>query len=78
MDANVELLLTQVKAAVNRHTRLIQDCRKRLKKADSRATAELIKREIETHAETLDVLKVQCKALKRGIVPDELKDSPTP
>ena len=41
----------------------------------SNSTAEAIEREIATHADSLDALKVQHKALKRGIAPDDLKDS---
>jgi predicted nucleic acid-binding Zn-ribbon protein len=72
MNANRDRLLVNVKEASSRNAKLIQNCRRRLKKAGSRSTAEAIEREIETLAVRLDELKAQNKALKRGIVPDGL------
>jgi hypothetical protein len=69
-----ETLLPRVNAVLAERVKYIQALRKQLKKADSRATAEALEREIDTHASALDVLKIQQKALKRGIIPDELKD----
>jgi predicted nucleic acid-binding Zn-ribbon protein len=74
MDATVEILLTRVREAVKQHTKLIQACRKRLKKADSRATADTILRELDMLTGSLDELKIQYKALKRGVIPDALKE----
>ena len=69
-----ETLLAHVNGLATERVRYVQALRKQLKKADSRATAEALEREIDTHASALDVLKVHQKALKRGIIPDELKD----
>ena len=74
MDKKAEILLSRVKVALAEYTRLIQDRRKRLNKADSRSTAEALEQEIETLGARLDVLKVQQKALKRGIIPDDFSD----
>ena len=70
----VQALLARVNALVVERVRNVQALRKQLKKADSRATAEGLEREIDAHASVLDVLKIQQKALKRGIIPDELKN----
>jgi hypothetical protein len=67
-------LLARVNVLATERVRQVQALRKQLKKADSRATAEALEREIDTHASALDILKIQQKALKRGIIPDELKD----
>ena len=75
MDNNkAEALLARVNAALADHVKLIQQRRKRLKKSDSLATAEVVEREIDELITRVDVLKVQQKALKRGIIPDDLKD----
>jgi hypothetical protein len=66
--------LLRVNAALADHTKLVQERRRLLKKADSRSTADALEREIEENVAIIDVLKVQQKELKRGIVPDELKD----
>jgi predicted nucleic acid-binding Zn-ribbon protein len=71
---NAVALLARVNAAIIEHTKLIQDRRKQLTKADSHSSAEAIRREIETLTNRFDVLKGQQKALKRGIIPDELDD----
>jgi len=71
---NAAELLARVNAAIADHIKLIGDRRRQLKKADSRRSAAAIEREIETLAKRFDVLKVQQKALKRGIIPDELND----
>jgi hypothetical protein len=71
---NAAELLARVNAAIADHIKLIGDRRRQLKKADSRRSADAIEREIETLAKRYDVLKVQQKALKRGIIPDELND----
>jgi predicted nucleic acid-binding protein len=69
-----EAILARVNALATKRVRQVQALRKQLKKADSRATAAALEREIDTQASALDVLKIQQKALKRGIIPDELKD----
>jgi len=73
-NKKAEALLIRVNTALADHTKLVQERRRRLKKADSRSTAQALEREIEENAAKIDVLKVQQKALKRGIIPDELKD----
>jgi hypothetical protein len=74
---NAQALLMRVNAALADRTKLVQERRRRLKKADSRSTAQALEREIEENVAKIDVLKVQQKALKRGIIPDELKDGET-
>jgi len=46
-NKKAEELLVRVNAALADHTKLVQDRRKKLKKADSRSTAEALEREIE-------------------------------
>ena len=72
VEVGIKSLLARVNALIREHTKRIQELRKQLTKADSRATADAIEREIETNAANLDTLKVQQKALKRGIIPEEL------
>ena len=47
---------------------------KRLSKSDCRETAESLKREITILDADVGLLKIQQKALKRGIIPNELVD----
>ena len=69
-----ENLLTQINTALADRKGQIRDRRKRLLKADGRETAEALERDIITLNADVDLLKIQQKALKRGIVPDELAD----
>jgi hypothetical protein len=66
-----EALLNQINATLAEQGQLITQAEKRLTKAPNRKVALAIRSELEKlHAQT-DVLKVQQKALKRGIVPGE-------
>ena len=74
-DKSAEDLLIRINAVLVDQNKLVQNQRKRLKKADSRSAAEALEREIAVNVGRIDVLKIQQKALKRGIIPDELKNS---
>ena len=74
-DKSAEDLLIRINAVLVDQNKLVQNQRKRLKKADSRSTAAALEREIAVNVARIDVLKIQQKALKRGIIPDELKNS---
>lgn len=77
-QTRIETLLSQVNAALTNRNSLIRDRQKRLFKADSRETAEALKREIITLDADVELLKSQQKALKRGIIPDDLVDAKEP
>ena len=73
-QARTATLLKQINAALTDRNDRIRDRRKRLSKADCRETAESLKREITILDADVGLLKIQQKALKRGIIPDELVD----
>jgi hypothetical protein len=74
-DKSAEHLLIRINALLVDQNKLVQNQRKRLKKAGSRSAAEALEREIALNVARIDVLKIQQKALKRGIIPEELKNS---
>jgi hypothetical protein len=66
-----EALLNQINTTLAEHRQFITQAEKRLTKAPNQRVARAIRSELEKlHART-QVLKVQQKALKRGIVPGE-------
>jgi hypothetical protein len=65
-----EALLNRINATLADQRRLIEEGQKRLNKAPNQKVARAIRIELENlHAQT-EVLKIQQKALKRGIVPE--------
>ena len=62
-----EAILNRINATLQERKGAIADRRKRLRKADRRATAQALEREIEAFDVEIDALKVHQKLLKRGI-----------
>jgi hypothetical protein len=52
----------------------VRDQRKLLAKATNRKTANVIQRDLTILGAKIEGLKVQRKALKRGIIPDDLSE----
>ena len=77
-ETSLDTLLTQINAALTDRNALIRDRRKLLLKADCRETADAIGSEVTALVAEVETLKIQQKALKRGIIPEELVDKETP
>jgi hypothetical protein len=69
-----EPLLNRITATLAEQRELIVQAEKRLMKSPNQKTALVIRSEIEELHTQVDALKVRRKALKRGIVPEELGD----
>ena len=69
-----EALLNRINVTLAERNNLIKGRRKRMAKASDRETAAALQREIDTIGADVQILKAQQKALKRGIIPDELAD----
>ena len=69
-----EALLSRINTTLAERKNLINGRRKRISKASSREIAAALQREIDTIEADVEILKVQQKALKRGIIPDDLAD----
>jgi hypothetical protein len=67
-----EALLNRINATLTDCNNQIRETRRRLAKAESRDTATVLQCEIEAMSVYVDTLKGQQKALKRGIVPEDL------
>jgi hypothetical protein len=72
-----QALLNRMKATLAGHRELISQAQKRLTKAPSQKAALAIRRKVDELEAQTEVLKAQHKALRRGIVPDELIGEPT-
>lgn len=60
--------LKRVNSILAERKRMLRDQQKQLTKAESRGAADALSKMIQTLERDIDVLKVQQKALKRGIV----------
>jgi hypothetical protein len=67
-----ESLLNRVNAELGEHRERAAVLSKRILKAPKRDSANILMREREALDRETEILKIQQKALKRGIVPEEL------
>lgn len=67
-NENADDQLERVNSIIADRKRSLRDRRKRLVKSESRAVAASLMRDITALEEEVETLKIQQKALKRGIV----------
>ena len=74
MNDRANQLLRQINSSLTKLNTLIDDRQKRLLKAGSRESANALKEEIAILGAEVATLKMQQKAIKRGVIPFELVD----